>query len=497
MQKFFSILRDSFREAVDGWIIYVMLAANALLILGVASVSFQPADADTAFRVIIRQFNQVFPDRGHSAAQQRFGCIFFIPEVRKTNDAKSPQEGDYRFVLNAVDNSVVLDEIKKMQLKERALKAEKEEPDKKDEKKEKKKPDDKDASKPDKKDEEQKPKRDPADSEFRQAVAYWTMVPDLRNPQFPDAGKVTDEEMVAFIKDQFSTYANMEIAKVTKLPQTEEGVYSFEIETKGMKGAKGWVHDVRIGFGAVKLPWPRTLGRLVYYIEDTLVNTLGAIVALLISVVITSFFIPNMMRKGAIDLLLSKPIMRPTLLVYKYIGGLIFVFLNTTIAVGGVWLVLGLRSGIWSNRFLLVIFGITFFFAILYAVSTLIAVLTRNAIVAILITVGFWFVMYLVGVIYVGADAFRKQKEAKDIVQEYKWAFTTADVLHAVIPRTKDLDNLTTRLIIDDTLSVAEKREFQVDLITFPPWGEVIGVSGAWIAILLGLSCWRFSTRDY
>jgi ABC-type transport system involved in multi-copper enzyme maturation permease subunit len=481
MLKFVSMLRDSFREAVDGWVIYVMVGASALLILGVASVSFEPVDAENAFQNIVLKFNRVYPDRGHSIAMQPFFCAFLVSDVKKTNDAKSPQEGDYRFVLFAVDGERVVDELKKQELLRKAAKDPSKAPDKKEDET--------------KKEEEKKAKRDPGDSDFRKAVAYWGTVPDKNNPELPDAAKITDDEMVAFIKDQFATFGNMEITKVEKLPQREDGVYAFHVETKGMKGAKGWVHYPWVLFGAFKLPFPATLGNCIFFIENTLINGIGAWVALLVSVVLTAFFIPNMMRKGAIDLLLSKPIMRPTLLIYKYIGGLTFVLVNTTIAVGGVWMVIGLRSGIWSNRFLLIIFGITFFFAILYAVSTLIAVLTRSAIVAILVTCAFWFLMYIAGSFYTGMDMVRKDKTAKDAFPN--WVFTTADVMHAVIPRTKDLDLLTTKLIVDDTLGVAEKREGHLDLITFPSWGEVLGVSGAWIAIMLGLACWRFSTRDY
>jgi hypothetical protein len=28
-------------------------------------------------------------------------------------------------------------------------------------------------------------------------------------------------------------------------------------------------------------------------------------------------------------------------------------------------------------------------------------------------------------------------------------------------------------------------------------WGESVGVSLAFIAVMLGLACWRFATRDY
>ena len=60
-------------------------------------------------------------------------------------------------------------------------------------------------------------------------------------------------------------------------------------------------------------------------------------VPLLYGVIITGFFIPNMLRKGTLDLLLVKPISRWTLLLYKYVGGLSFIFLNAAVAVIGIW----------------------------------------------------------------------------------------------------------------------------------------------------------------
>jgi len=40
---------------------------------------------------------------------------------------------------------------------------------------------------------------------------------------------------------------------------------------------------------------------------------------------------------------------------------------------------------------------VTFYFAILYSCSTFVSVLSRNAIVSIVITIGFWFVVWLIG----------------------------------------------------------------------------------------------------
>jgi hypothetical protein len=93
MLKFFSMLRDSFREAVDGWVIYVMVSASFLLILGAASVSFEPADAETTFQHIVGKMSQpgfgqppgmrVYADHGHSVQQQRFFCAGFVKDIKK------------------------------------------------------------------------------------------------------------------------------------------------------------------------------------------------------------------------------------------------------------------------------------------------------------------------------------------------------------------------------------------------------------------------------
>src|SRR5262249_35338228 len=151
------------------------------------------------------------------------------------------------------------------------------------------------------------------------------------------------------------------------------------IEGTKINSIRDWAYEPSILF-SIPLPaslFTTSLSGAVYWIEDRVVNRFGAWIGILMGIVITAFFIPNMLRKGSIDLLLAKPVRRWTLLIYKYVGGLSFVFLNAAFVVCGLWLVLGLRTGIWASGFLIAILGITFFFAILYAVSTFFAVVTR------------------------------------------------------------------------------------------------------------------------
>jgi ABC-type transport system involved in multi-copper enzyme maturation permease subunit len=190
----------------------------------------------------------------------------------------------------------------------------------------------------------------------------------------------------------------------------------------------------------------------------------------------------------------AKPISRFKLLMYKYIGGLTFILIVSAVTVGGVWLVLGVRSGYWNPEFLLLIPILTFTFAILYALSTLLGVLTRNAIVAILLTCLFAAFLYVVGTAKSFLDLIRSDPKLKQEVPV--WAEWTVDGLNNTLPRYKDLDKLTTKLLSNSTLTVGEVRQNAVDRLEYPSWGSTIGVSLAFIVLMLLLSYWRFATRD-
>jgi ABC-type transport system involved in multi-copper enzyme maturation permease subunit len=287
------------------------------------------------------------------------------------------------------------------------------------------------------------------------------------------------------------------VVKRVRNAEVEEPSYEFDVTTSGGSSVRGWPHTVKIFFGSVTMTRDSSLGMVLWIIEDQLINGLGSGVALLISMIITSFFIPNMLRKGSIDLLISKPIGRTQLLLYKFVGGLTFIFLLSCVAIGGTWLVLCLRSGIWDPSFLVVIPVLTFTFAILYAVSTLVAVFTRSPIAAMLCSTGFAVFLYIVGQAKTIFDRLKIEQEARGTDNIPEWGFTLVDTLNNVLPRYKDLDKLTSKLIADGTLTPGQSRMTGLAFMEFPSWGGTLGVSLAFIAIMLALSCWRFSKRDY
>jgi ABC-type transport system involved in multi-copper enzyme maturation permease subunit len=464
--RYLAILKDSLLEAVDTKVMYVMLALSGILIIGAASLSFTPQSCqEIPNEFTIASLEQA----GHKSAQKkaRFvlpGFGWFGSSTTWTQQSVEPMNGA----------------------------------------------------------------PDEPDSPLRFVLrrTFPSKEEAIRVQQAPGA---TEE----FIRENFATHGDWKIFQVTavKLLSSSGGRdLSFEVETRPTSATRrAWPHQPNLFFGSVPVPALKALplGVQVWMIEDSLVNNFGGWVALLISVILTAFFIPNMLRKGTIDLLLVKPIRRTALLAYKYVGGLTFIFLNTTVAVGGVWLVIGLRSGIWSTGFLLTILLITFFFAILYSVSTLMGVLTQSPIVAILVTCLAWLIFYVVGVLYTLPDILRMNSEQQRAVSNRSMAsatspnakqqgsgaapspdskqaeenpeptwFTVFKVLHFVTPRTSDLKYLTSRLLLNDTLKSDDLEPNQLETATFS-WSECLAVNGIFIAAMLGLACLRFAYRDF
>jgi hypothetical protein len=116
-----------------------------------------------------------------------------------------------------------------------------------------------------------------------------------------------------------------------------------------------------------------------------------------VAVLVTASMIPQTFEAGSVDLLLSKPITRGGLFLAKFVGGCAFIAINAAYFIGGLWLVMGLRIGLWNERLLWAIPLYLFLFAIYFGVSSLAGVVWRNAIVSVVMTVLFWLVCWSLG----------------------------------------------------------------------------------------------------
>lgn len=117
------------------------------------------------------------------------------------------------------------------------------------------------------------------------------------------------------------------------------------------------------------------------------------------SLLVTAAIIPRTFEPGEIALLLSKPVNRSFLLLTKFAGGCAFTLVCGSVLVVGVWLLLGVRLGIWEHKLLLCIPVYVFLFSVYYSVSAVTGLIWRNAVVSLVLVVVFWMVLSIVGVV--------------------------------------------------------------------------------------------------
>jgi ABC-type transport system involved in multi-copper enzyme maturation permease subunit len=148
------------------------------------------------------------------------------------------------------------------------------------------------------------------------------------------------------------------------------------------------------------IPLPIEPEQLYPAINQIVVGALGVLLGgagVFVAVLVTASMIPLAFEAGSVDLLLSKPVSRSGLFLAKFFGGCAFIAINAAYFIVGLWLILGLRLGLWNERLLWAIPLYLFLFAIYYGVSSLAGLVWRNAIVSVVIAVVFWFVCFALG----------------------------------------------------------------------------------------------------
>ncbi len=155
-----------------------------------------------------------------------------------------------------------------------------------------------------------------------------------------------------------------------------------------------------LGFEASdRLPFTKTQADafIKEWVLSGMMSLLVGIIAVFVAILVTSSIIPQMFEPGSIHLLLSKPVSRTLMYLSKFIGGCAFILLNVSYLCTGLWLILGWRFGIWNQGMLLCIPIFLFVFSIYYAVSSFAGVIWKSAVVSVVVTVVFWLLCFVVG----------------------------------------------------------------------------------------------------
>ncbi|HWY46148.1 MAG TPA: ABC transporter permease subunit [Bryobacteraceae bacterium] len=191
---------------------------------------------------------------------------------------------------------------------------------------------------------------------------------------------------------------------------------------------------------------------------------------LFLAVFASAGLIPTIFEPGRIELLLSKPVRRYHILLGRYLGNLLVIAFNMMYLVLSVWIILGIKTEIWTHQFLYSA-GLTIFvFAILLTIVVLIGVLSESAVLSTMVTFG----VMIAGLIVA-------QKSTIERLLTSEWSRDVVRVLYYALPKVWDLGNIGRKLVtgvpIEDWM---------------PVWSSALfGV------VVLGTGLLVFSRRNY
>ena len=180
-----------------------------------------------------------------------------------------------------------------------------------------------------------------------------------------------------------------------------------------------------------------------------------------------------MMEKGNIDLLLSKPISRDQLLLGKFFGGILVVFINVFFLVIGTWIIVSIKFSYWNFSFLYVSITVTFAFAVLYSIIVLLGVATKGSILGMM--AAYFIFILLSPLLYAYFAEFRN-------VVENDFLKGLLDGLYYIVPKTSEL----TGIITINLAAGKGVTEYQ------PVITSII-----FLILIMGLSIYLFRRKDF
>jgi ABC-type transport system involved in multi-copper enzyme maturation permease subunit len=191
---------------------------------------------------------------------------------------------------------------------------------------------------------------------------------------------------------------------------------------------------------------------------------------MLLAVFASAGLVPTVLEPGRIELLLSKPVERYHILLGRYIGNLLVVALNVAYLVISMWMIFGVKTGVWNAGFLYAIPTTIFIFAVLLSAVVLVGVLFGNPAVSTMVTVG-------LGIL---SPILAQHKLAEKLLSS-EWSRQLWYALYQALPKVYDIGKMTLDLVKGDRVE------------DFTP----LFSSGLFAVVVLAMGVYVFSKRDF
>jgi ABC-type transport system involved in multi-copper enzyme maturation permease subunit len=257
-----------------------------------------------------------------------------------------------------------------------------------------------------------------------------------------------------------------------------------------VEGSDGPGHlDLAFGSMQVSLAPGRTVA--VHALQGYLVGGIADGVGLLLALMWTAGFLPSFLDANTASVLLAKPIPRWSLLLGKCLGAVAFVAVQDAIFLGGTWLALGLRTGVWDTTCLFCLSLLLLHFAIFFSFSAMLATATRSTVACVFGSILFWLLCWAMNF---GRHAFVLLPDLHTAaaglghtVELAYWILPKPLDGHLILVGTLQDDYLLSRYL--DTRALAQHGGWQ-------PLASVLASCGCAL-VLLALAAYDFVTAEY
>ena len=258
------------------------------------------------------------------------------------------------------------------------------------------------------------------------------------------------------------------------------------------------------------------------------------VIAIVLALISCASIFPEFVRKGSVDLALSKPRLRITLFMGKYLGSLCFVLLQVFPFTLIVFLSFGLRFGEWSFALFWAVPLVLLVFSYVYAMHVLVSVWSGSTVLGLLAAFSVWGLAVLaewtefmafryaytvprigIEISLNNAEGYR-MGDAKDNAGPGMVAFhKVANAVRTPLPKTRSAGNQMRKLIRvseeglagktvlgtlfqnpEESVPVHMREAQRLEDLRHPVLKDV-GSSVFYELIVVGLAGWIFCRRDY
>jgi ABC-type transport system involved in multi-copper enzyme maturation permease subunit len=243
---------------------------------------------------------------------------------------------------------------------------------------------------------------------------------------------------------------------------------NLDIVDGALAGAKLFGKDVHVS-------GQMSIEKLVLGFESGFSGVLYVLCTFL-AIFATAHLVPRMQEKGTIDLYLSRPIPRVSLILSRYVAGLILAASNVLYLITSIWLIVMWKTHVVHLRFFLAGAVILFVIATLLAFAFLVGVVTSSTAVSIMATYGVFFF----GVMLAGHARIEAALSSE-------WQAASIKYLYWIIPKTAELATAVVAFVAGDQM------HNEIVKITPAPF-----ISTAIFAVVcLVLASWLFQRKEF